>query len=387
MTTLPKVIIYQKGLLSYSETFIKEQILALNNWRAVLVGEQRISKGLPLDELEVLTLRPAGPIGRLAFFLCSWLAIPYPPALRLLRDLNAKLIHAHFGTSAVDIWPYARALGLPLIVTLHGYDINIHRSWWESGRGGVRRIRYPKQLLKLARESTVQFIAVSESIRKMAIAFGIPLERVSICYTGVNTKKFFPAGKPISERKKRILFIGRLVENKGVEYLIRALRLIKRTVPDAELAIVGRGPLHTELSALATSLSITVEFLGALTPAQVKAQLDIARVLCLPSITAKNGESEGFGMVLLEAQFSGVPVVTSALRLDTEGLINGVTGFKFSPKDIEDLAAKVAKILLDDQLASDMSSRSATLLSEKFDIANSIAQLEESYLTCLHTSG
>ena len=87
-----------------------------------------------------------------------------------------------------------------------------------------------------------------------------------------------------------------------------------------------------------------VEFLGAVTQKVVKEQLDQARVFCLPSITASNGNYESFGMVLLEAQASGVPVVTSALG-GMEAHADGVTGFQFAEKDLPTLVRRLCDLL------------------------------------------
>lgn len=384
MKKLPRVIIYQRSLLPYSETFIKAQALALREWQPVLAGEQRVP-GLSLDELEVQILHPSSPASRLVIFFHKLLARPYAPALALLRSLDARLLHAHFGTSAVDIWPYAKSLQLPLVVTLHGYDISVHRDWWESGQGGFRRRRYPKQLLRLAQQPSVHFVAVSEAIREKAIKFGIPAKKISVCYTGVDATKFFPAGAPICERDNRILFVGRLVEKKGAECLIQAFSEIQRTVPDAQLIIVGEGPLRDKLQALATSPAI--QFLGVQSAEQIRAQLNLARVVCLPSIIAANGDAEGFPTVLPEAQLCGVPVVTSAEGGATEGIIEGVTGFRFAPGNVTELAEKVIRILDDDNLAAMMAEQSAQIQGARFAIETCIKDLERVYADAVAGAG
>jgi glycosyltransferase involved in cell wall biosynthesis len=140
--------------------------------------------------------------------------------------VSHPLLHAHFGVDAITAWPVAKALDLPMIVTLHGYDINICRKWWEAGYGGRVMRKYPSRLLDLAKEPRVRFIAVSEAVRRRAMSYGIPAEKLRVHYIGVDTKKFAPGDRSVVERERRVLFVGRLVEKKGYEYLIRASALV-----------------------------------------------------------------------------------------------------------------------------------------------------------------
>jgi glycosyltransferase involved in cell wall biosynthesis len=293
--------------------------------------------------------------------------------------LDADLIHVHFGIDAVDIWPAIRKLSLPMIVTLHGYDINISRAWWESGRGGWFRRRYPGQLLAIARDPRVYFVAVSEAIRKRAIEFGIPEEKIAVNYIGVDTGKFVRSGLPVTHRRKRILFVGRLVEKKGCIYLIRAFALVCKSIPDAELMIVGGGPLKGYLEKEAMALNLPVSFLGVLPSEGIKQQLADSRILCLPSVTAENGDAEGFGLVILEAQACGVPVVVSAIGGAKEGILNGQTGFDFAERDIEGLASKIVYMFSHDDVLQGMSDSAVSYVQKAFSIYPCTKALENYY--------
>lgn len=100
-------------------------------------------------------------------------------------------MHVHFGTDAVAAWPWIKHLGVPMLVTLHGFDINTHPEWWISGQGGDYRRNYPRQLKALAEEKNVSFIAVSQAIRQQAIqAYGIPEHKVSVYILVLIIKRF-----------------------------------------------------------------------------------------------------------------------------------------------------------------------------------------------------
>jgi glycosyltransferase involved in cell wall biosynthesis len=377
---MPTVLVYTSNLLPLSETFIKEQLLALRRWRGILVGLRRLPD-LPLDGVDIRVLRPDRRTfwERLRWTLNKAIGTVPRPVLKSLSKEGASLMHVHFGVEAVKAWPIAKALDLPMLVTLHGYDININREWWEAGQGGRAMRNYPARLLELAKHPRVRFVAVSDAIRRRAISFGIPESKISVRYIGVDRTKFTPGGLPIAERERRVLFVGRLVEKKGCEYLIRAFAEVQAAVPDASLIVGGAGQLLNKLQQFARDLGVRAQFLGALPIADVQQQLRLARVFCLPSVTAANGDAEGFGIVLLEAQASGVPVVTSALGGATEGIQDGITGFAFTERDVGTLSARLIDLLTNDAAAASFAAAGPEFVSGKFDILRCNEALEALY--------
>ncbi len=374
---MKRVFVYKANLLPYSETFIKEQVLSYSSWQPILIGERAVD-GISLEGMDVRLIGETASACMTGYWKVSrrFGVVPQQMIRRLL-DESACVFHAHFGTDAVKIWPVAKQLNVPFVVTLHGYDINIHPDHWKQGALAFRN--YPARLRALARNPLVHFVAVSESIRQRAMEFGIASEQVSVRYIGIDTERFVGAGQPVAGRRPRILFVGRLVEKKGVEYLIKAFARIQAVVPGAELVVVGDGPLLRSLQKLAADLRVPVTFSGSLPSAEVKNQIDLARVFCLPSIVAADGDAEGLGIVILEAQACGVPVVTSARGGATEGIIEGATGFAFPEKAIDTLVDRLAKLLTDDALADSMSRAGPPFISEKFDIRRCTSSLESLY--------
>jgi glycosyltransferase involved in cell wall biosynthesis len=149
----------------------------------------------------------------------------------------------------------------------------------------------------------------------------------------------------------KVLFVGRLSEFKGCEFLLKAMASVQRQVPQAELVVIGDGPEKLKLTSMAEELNLKASFLGALPRDQVRDWMTKARVFCLPSITESTQSFETFGMVLLEAQLCGVPAVTSA-RGGSESIVHNETGFVFAEKDTEALANYVTALLTDDLLWS-----------------------------------
>lgn len=374
------ILIYVSNLLPWSETFIREQVRALRRWRAILVGIHRMHQ-LPLDGLDIHMLQPKHPslVDGLRWKFAALSARLPRSAGSLLRKQAASLIHAHFGVEGIKAWPIAQALDVPLLITLHGYDINIKREWWEAGHGGRAMRSYPARLLRLSAEPRVHFIAVSDAVRRRAMAFGLPEDKISVRYIGIDTARFTPAGRPVIEREPRVLFVGRLVEKKGCEFLIRAFAKVQAEVPKARLVIVGDGPLRDPLQRLAQDLSFSVQFRGPLSSADISEELHLAKVFCLPSITAANGDAEGFGLVLLEAQASAVPVVTSALGGAVEGMRDGVTGFAFRERDVATLASHLIRLLTDNDVAASLAAAGPKFVAEKLDLLRCTADLEALY--------
>lgn len=375
---MKKVLVCRYSLLPYSETFIREQVLSYQHWRPTLVGVNRVA-GLSLEGIDTRILHPQSNFTSRVEQQLLRLFWKAPRSMaRQLLDERASLVHVHFGVDAVALWPLIAPLQTPIVITLHGYDINRSRQSWErSWQPWVNR--YPARLLNIARQPQVHFVAVSEVIKRRAIDYGIPADKVSVRYIGIDIAQFAVDGVPIRQRRPRIVCVGRMVEKKGGEYLIAAFARVRERIPDAELVMVGEGPLSSTLAALAEQLGVPVIFAGSLPSHEVKRQIDQARVLCAPSITAKDGDAEGLPMVLLEAQACGVPAITSAGAGSAEALIHGVTGFAFPERDVAMLSDYLIKLLIDDELATAMSEAAPKFVAEKFELRQCTVKLEALY--------
>lgn len=375
----PVVAIYRTEVLPLSETFVRDQALALRRWQPILVGERQIN-ALPLSGLAVSTCHsgPATLAQRVASLAWRRLDRPSPSMVALVRRAVPKLIHAHFGFDGVEAWPIAQRLGLPLLVTLHGSDITTTMEWFTSGRAGRRWAAYPSRLAGLAKERRVSFVAISENIRRAALDAGLPSERIFVERIGVNIGGFAPGGLPIAKRQPMILFLGRLVEKKGCSFLIESFKTLRREIPGCQLVVAGDGPLRADLEAQATGLD-GVRFAGSVSHDEVRALMQQARVFCLPSITAESGDAEGLPLVILEAQASGVPVVTSARGGAEEGIRDGETGLAFPERDVAAMTQYLSDVLTDDVLATRMSEAAPGFIAAEHDLLKCTARLERVY--------
>lgn len=381
-----KVLIFRSLAIARSETFIRTQMLALRRWNGVLVAERAPVDGLPLDGLAVRWLAPGVPrwLRRLKRRVPVWRDQPLAADVALLRAEGARLMHVHFGTDAIEAVPLARALGLPMLVTLHGFDVNIAPSWWASGAGGRLMRKYPDRLRRIAGQPGVRFVAVSQAVKNSAIAFGLPADRIDVSYIGVDLKRITPGPTPLSRRPRRVLFVGRLVEKKGPDLLLRAMADAR--LSGVEAVLIGDGPLLAQLQARTAGQRLNVRLLGAQSHEAVLAQMAEARVYCLPSVTAANGDAEGLNTTVIEAQAAALPVVTSARASTTEGMIDGVTGIAFREGDVEALVVALQRLLSDDALAQSMGEAGRRFAAERFDVRCCAEALESCYDACVAES-
>ena len=233
----------------------------------------------------------------------------------------------------------------PYIVTGHGADVT------SLNRGLLKKLK--KRCLKNAWGVT----AVSRPL--MDVLDGIYKNgNQAVISMGCDTSLF---GRQYREEnyfgqgnQKVLLFVGRLAEKKGVCYAIEALR----NVEDAMLVIAGDGPLREELQRQADKVmretGKKIVFLGAKTHEELKKIYASADLFVMPSITAKDGDKEGFGLVILEAFASGLPIVASRSGGITDIVKDGVNGFLVEEKDAGGMAEQIDRLLKDEEIYNKM---------------------------------
>jgi glycosyltransferase involved in cell wall biosynthesis len=379
---MPKIAIYRHHLFRISETFIEAQAERLEGCEVFYVGRERFGNGP--SNAESLALFDLPDHRTLRARLWQVLSRDPRPYLRLLDGRAPALIHAHFGVEGVYALPIARRLRIPLVTTFHGFDatqtsstllLSPYPSWWN----------YVLHRRQLARHGAL-FICVSEFIRRRVLALGFPEARTLVHYTGVDTV----AIRPISTRSAvpTILHVARLVETKGTCDLIAAFARLVRQIPEARLRIVGEGPLEGALRSQADRLGVssTVRFLGARPHPEVLKLISDAWVLALPSVTARSGQSEGLGMVLLEAAASGVPVVATLHNGIPEIVVDGVTGLLSPEHDVDALSEHLSELLRSASLRSRMGDAARLRVEQHFDVTRQSVALARVYNHILGSS-
>jgi glycosyltransferase involved in cell wall biosynthesis len=295
--------------------------------------------------------------------------------MRLVRARAPRLVHAHFGRDAVAAAAIARSLRVPLLVTIHG---------WELAQPVDRRnpMRACHDLLMwramraLFTARSVAWIAVSAHVASALASLGAPSGRISTLPIGVDLERFVPHGAaPVPGR---ILFLGRLVPIKACDVLIRAVSRLRDAgrATRLELRIAGDGPEREAITDLARGLPVVM--LGRLAPEQVRQELACADLLCVPSRTI-GGLAESFGIAFAEAQAMGVPVVSTRTGGIPEAVADGETGLLVPPDDPDALAEAITAIVSDRGLRARFSAAAASRTARLHGLAACTAALEDLY--------
>jgi len=272
-----------------------------------------------------------------------------------------------------------RALGLPLIVTLHGWDATVRDEVFR--RHSIALNRYVGRRPEVARMAA-RVMCTSEFVRGQAHKKGFSPDKTVVHYIGVDTRKFVP--DPAVERKPIVLFAGRLVEEKGCEYLIRAMEMVQSKVGNVEMVVLGDGPLRKQLARQARSRLRSFRFAGWCEPAIVRHWMNKASVFCTPSIVSRAGDTETFGMVFAEAQAMGLPVASFAIGGIPEAVEHGVTGLLAPERDTNALANNIVTLLTDGAMWRRFSAAGQERVKRLFDLEKQTAKLEQIYHEVIH---
>lgn len=301
------------------------------------------------ERLEVLQAEGGGlpaiwkrqPLARLAFppFFAAFTAA----TARYARGFD--VIHAHWTLSGAAAWLSRPYHHLPFVLTVHGSDVF-----------QAPRLPLVGWLTRQTLQHSRHVIAVSRSLAEATAALGLPRERVEVIPDGIDLERFQP-GPP--EREPVILFVGSLIERKGVHHLLRALPSVFERFPESRAVIAGDGPQRAALEAAARALGIAdrVAFVGAQSQAQIGAWMRRARLFVLPSL------EEALGIVLLEALASGTPCVGSNVGGIPE-IVAPDVGRVVPPEDPAALAGAINDLLGDADTWQAMSQRARTHIVE-----------------------
>lgn len=373
MADRPAVVIFRSGLLARSETFILAQANHLQRYRPVFAGLVRYADGLDLGAAPSETL--AGAWSRFAAKNLAW----WPRrALDRLRAQRPALVHAHFGPDGVLALPLARALGVPLVVTFHGYDasVPVHCAGLPRRRWPRWMHRYALGRPRLIREAAA-VVAVSHRVRELVLRQGFPPERITVRHIGIDLPPPPTAPADAHAGTPPVVFVGRLVAKKGVLTLLAAWRrLAARGGSLPRLRIVGDGPLRAAVAGATEGLD--VELLGFRPHDEVRGLLAAAACAVVPSETGADGDEEGMPTVLLEAFACGCPVVATRHAGIPDVARDGVDSLLVPERDAEALATALGR-MLDDVALRRRLGAAARARAEAFAIGPLTAGLEALY--------
>jgi glycosyltransferase involved in cell wall biosynthesis len=295
-------------------------------------------------------------------------------AARIARSGGFDVVHA--------FWPLPHGLfglaarqyaGLPLVSTFFGVELTWVRSQLPFLRPLLRTI--------VRRSDAVTAISshTAEEIRQLDMSAGV----VTIPFGAAHTDDTENHRGPRDAKDAgtyELLFVGRLVERKGVDFLIRAVAGL-RGERSVRLTIVGEGPERPRLEALVEELRVadSVSFAGSVRADELGKLYRTSDAFVLPAVRDSKGDVEGLGVVLIEALMHGLPVVASRSGGIPDIVIDGDTGLLVPPGDVLALAGALGRLMDDPGLARRLASHGAEHVDHHFSWERIIDDLENLY--------
>jgi glycosyltransferase involved in cell wall biosynthesis len=289
------------------------------------------------------------------FFIMAQLVV----LIRLLNRFQFDCIHAHWlipqGLIAITACLFIKSAP-PVIVTSHGGDLF-----------GLKGFVF-NRLKRFVALRSAAVTVVSHAMREVLQELRIADSRINVIPMGVDLhNRFVPAVQRSASGS--LLFVGRLVEKKGLKYLIKALPLILEKHPNATLRIVGDGQEKERILERILELGIGehVEFLGAVANETLTEIYHSSDVVVFPSVVAGDGDREGFGLVLVEALGCECATVVTDLPAMRDIIHNGKSALVVPQKNANLLAEKVSLLIDDDTLRQSLGKQGRQYVLERFD--------------------
>lgn len=260
----------------------------------------------------------------------------------LVRKIRPDIIHAHWmipqGFWAVLV---KKLFKIPVIITAHGAD--------------VFSLRTP--IVIIAKKWIVgnadRIVTVSAALAEVLRTDTHITHRPAIIPMGVDSALFSPENKKEAVREQYgihgpfLLFVGRLTEKKGVQYLIEAMSKVTSKYPDAKLLIIGHGELEKALLKQVEQLGLEKEviFAGGVANAQLPFYYGTSDIFIGPSVQVTGGDTEGFGLTFVEAALCGCLVIGTRIGGIEDIIQDGKTGYLAEPENVQDLADTITSVL------------------------------------------
>ncbi len=293
--------------------------------------------------------------------------------LRLVRKVRPDILHTVLFPANIITRLVGRFTKTPVVE--HWVNILYDPLWLKDPQFTPRKLQTQFLFDRMTIKWVNHFIAISEAVKKSALErFKIPSESVTVIPYGVFPEEW-ERPKEIQPEEALLVTTGRLVGQKGHQYLLRSLTEVVPHYPQARLLLIGDGPLRSELESLCERLGIQrhVVFRGRIKPQEVKNYLWRASLFVFPSL------SEGLGVALIEAMASGLPVVASAIDVVREILAGAEAGLLVPPENASALAQALCILLGDSRKREEMGWKAQELVQERYNLRRLAPQWLEVY--------
>jgi glycosyltransferase involved in cell wall biosynthesis len=314
--------------------------------------------------LVLLQARPRAGVRDFARLSYHFISAAY--LFRQMRSSGHVQIHAHFVSGPSSIAMFLSGLsGVPFSFTMHGSQIYIDPLGLVAK---LDRCRFAVSVSNYHRQYVLNTYGDAHS------------EKLRVVHCGLEMEQFPP---PIRQGRSngpfRILGVGRLVEVKGFEYLLRACAELKKRQMDYLCRIVGDGERRDSLQKLAVDLGIEdcVRFEGAQHQSELAAYYSSSDVFCLPCVVGSDGSRDGLPIVLMEAMVWELPVVSSQLVGIPELVENYQHGILVAPGNVDGLADAIIYVHENPDEVADWGRAGREKIAESFNVISSASELKE----------
>ena len=307
-----------------------------------------------------------------AFLFYSFLRKWKKATKKLVRELNPDIVHAHWLIPGGYVTKKAFGKEPPLFISMHGTDVFL-----------INKMRIAQRLAKKAIHSAHNLHFVSEELRSIIERrYGDTGDRNFVLPMVFGLERFSrPDSKP--RETKRILFVGRLMEVKGVDILIKAFSKFLKidSLSDYALDIVGDGPELDSLQQLSRQEQVEekITFHGSKQKSEIAGFYRNADLFVLPSRTTALGEKEGLGLVVLEAMMSGVPVIGTNCGGIKETIEHGKTGIIVPENDVNALHLAMVDLIQDVGKREQFSHHAHAEVARKYSSESLVTAMKQWY--------
>jgi len=370
-----KVAHLLKYYLSQSETFIWQYLHSFKQVYPVIITYAiKNLEQFPLANGKIYSI--SGRRGSPSWFLSNWykriLNRPLGFAQRIIKREKIHVLHAHSGFYGSHFLPLSTTLNLPLVTTFYGLDISCRDT-----------IKEYEDRYRLLFEIGSLFLVEGPQMKKRLLRLGCHEDKISIQHIALDLKNYhFRIRTWDGKRPVRFLFVGRFVEKKGLEYALEALSVIKERFP-LTFTIIGDGELAATLKAKCQELALSQQiFWHGMQPHNlVITEIEKCDILIQPSITAKNGDSEGGApTVLLEAQACGVPIISSIHSDIPYITVPGKSALLSAEKDISGLVENITFLLENSDCWAEIGQAGRNHVANYHNVDREIVKLTNKYL-------
>lgn len=375
---------YNDVFYDKSETFIYNFISSFKRFHPIYLAREFLNLDLfPIPKEDKFSIPTPSPDRYTAEWLYRGILRKYfgmntTNEEMLLRKRGVKLIHAHFGPQGFYSLKMRGRLKIPLVTNFYGYDVSELAKipeWIE---------RY-KTLFKKGDLFLVEGLYMKSRLMEL----GCPEVKIQIQRIAIPVKSIlFEERKPKKKEEKIIfLFCGRFVEKKGLVYALQSIKSLREKHDNVEFRIIGDGDLKLRLEGFIEHNNMTsyVRLLGIMNYSDYLKEMQRADIFISPSVTAANGDNEGGApTTLLEAQASGLPIVSTYHADIPNIVIPGRSALLANEKDSEGLTANMEYLLKNQQSWREMGRIGRKFVETFHDIEKEIIGLENKYTELLN---